>query len=118
MNIFWTIILITFAIYYLYATWVLISGKKSKSKKIKNNDSYLQINDNFVNESHYEQTDLEAILNQTVEDVENNSKLLEAFKKGSKSDNLNNSLTRKKDEKFKVIRNKVSAKKNDSESGI
>lgn len=117
LNTFWTILLILIAIYYLYVVWILWSEKKSKRKKIKNNDSYLQINDNFVNESQFEQTDLETILNQTVDEVENNSKLLEAFKKGSKSADLNNSLTRKKDEKFKVIRNKDVTKKDDSDSG-
>jgi len=117
LNILWSILIIFIAIYYVYVAWVLFSEKKSKSKKNKNNDNYLQINDSFVNESQFEQTDLETILNQTVDEVENNSKLLEAFKKGSKSEDLTNSLTRKKDEKFKVIRNKDVTKENDSDSG-
>ena len=119
MNNFWKILLIIFTIYYLYVIWVLLSGKNTKSKeikKIKKNEGYLQINDNFVNESQNEQAiDLETILNQ-VDEVENNSALLEAFKKSSQRDDLNNSLTRKNDETFKVIRNKDSANKKDSDS--
>ena len=116
LNNFWKILLIIFAIYYLYVIWVLLSGKKTKSKEIKKNESYLQINDNFVNESQNEQViDLETILSQ-VDEVENNSALLEAFKKSSQRDDLNNSLTRKNDETFKVIRNKDSANKKDSDS--
>ncbi len=116
LNLFWKIVIVTVAIYYLYVAWVLLGGKKKKIKKNDEIDGYLQINDSFVNSSLDEQTDLETILSQT-DDVENNSKLLEAFKKGSNSEHLSNSLTRKKDEKFKIIRNKDSADPKDSDSG-
>lgn len=91
--------------YYIYVAWVLLVKKKRDTKKIKENDDYLYLNNKFVNNSQEEQADLETILSQ-VDEVENNSKLLEAFKnKGSSSEAMKNSLTRE-NEKFKIIRNR------------
>lgn len=93
------------AMYYVYVAWVLLVKKKRDTKKIKENDDYLYLNNKFVNNSQEGQADLETILSQ-VDEVENNSKLLEAFKnKGSSSEAMNNSLTRE-NEKFKIIRNR------------
>jgi K+/H+ antiporter YhaU regulatory subunit KhtT len=90
----------------VYVAWLLLAKRKPENKKNQKNDDYLYLNDKFVNNSIEEQTDLEAILGQ-MEEVENNSKLLEAFKnKGASSEDVNNSLTRLKNEKFKIIRNK------------
>jgi len=82
---------------------VLLFWKGPKKKKDSKKLAYLHLNDKFVNKSYNEQTDSGAVLNQITE-VENTSKLLEAFKEGS-LDDISNSLTRKKHEKFKVIRN-------------
>ena len=80
---------------------------------VKIKDGYLHLNNKFVNNSQEEQADLETILSQ-VDEVENNSKLLEAFKnKGSSSEALNNSLTRTENEKFKIIRNRDVTDKTD-----
>jgi hypothetical protein len=87
---------------------VLFSKKKSKKKKDSKKLAYLHINNKFVNKSNNEQTELGAVLNQITE-VENTSKLLEAFKEGSLDDDTN-SLTRKKHEKLKIIRNRDTAK--------
>ena len=116
LNLLWIILFVISAIYYLYVGKVLLFKKKSKINKNEKNDDILQKNTKFVNNSLNEQSDLETILSQ-VDEVENNSKLLEAFKTGSESEDLNKSLTRKKDKKFKVIRNKDSADKKDSDSG-
>lgn len=115
MSLFWKILLGVVAAYYLYVVWVLVQKKKVKTKKNTKKDKYLQINGNFVNNTPDEQVDLKTILSQT-DEVENNSKLLEAFKKSSKGEDINvNSLTRKKDEKFKIIRGKDSADKTNSD---
>jgi len=114
LSIFWIITFIIIAIYYLYVAYVLLY-KKKKKKNDEKNDSYSQIKHKFVNESHNEQTDLETILNQ-VSEAETNSKLLEVFKEGSKSDKINNSLNSQKNEPFKVIRNEKSAEEKDSDS--
>lgn len=77
---------------------------KNNSDKIDN----LQNNHIFANNTSDEQnTDLEAILSQ-VDEVENNAKLLDAFEKDSSDEDDINSLTLKKHEKLKVIRNKDS----------
>ena len=75
-------------------------------------------NDIFVNNSSFEQTDLGDILDQVADETENNSKLLDAFKKGSSDEDDINSLTLKKHENLKVIRSKdsVDDKSTDSES--
>ena len=93
-----------------YVLWVLLFWKGPKNKKDTKKLSYLRLNDNFVNKSDNEQTDSGAVLDQ-INEVENTSKLLEAFKEGS-LDDVSNSLTRKKHEKFKVIRNTDPADKN------
>lgn len=99
--------------YYLYVAWVLLVKKKRHIKKIKENKNYLYLNGKFVNNSKEGQADLETILSQ-VDEVENNSKLLEAFKnKGSSSEAMNNSLTRTENEKFKIIRNRDVSDKTD-----
>ncbi|RPG32197.1 MAG: hypothetical protein CBB72_011080 [Muricauda sp. TMED12] len=114
MNLFWKITLGITAMYYIYVAWVLLVKKKRGTKKNKENDDYLYLNNKFVNISQEEQADLETILSQ-VDEVENNSKLLEAFKnKGSSSEALNNSLTRTENEKFKIIRNRDVTDKTDS----
>ena len=89
-------------VWYGYIMWVLFFVKKSKIKKDSNKLVNLHLNTNFVKESNNEQTDLGAVLDQITE-VEDTSKLLEAFKEGS-SDDSSNSITRKKHEKLKVIR--------------
>ncbi|RKN83477.1 hypothetical protein D7Z94_06575 [Ulvibacterium marinum] len=118
MNFYWKILIGLVVLYYGYVFWVLKIKKEPKVKKDASNESYLQNNDIFVNNTSFEQTDLEDILDQVVEDTENNSKLLDAFKKGSSDEDDINSLTRKKHEKLKVIRSKdsVDDKPTDSES--
>ncbi|WP_133067258.1 hypothetical protein [Flagellimonas pacifica] len=75
----------------------------------------MQINTNLANNSFNEQTDLEAILNQ-VDEAENNSKLLDAFKKGSSNEDDSNSLTHKKHEKLKIIRDDGAVDKNETDA--
>ena len=115
LNTFWIVIFVVVGLYYVYVIGVMITGKKQKVKKDENNDNNLQINDNFVNNTSHEHNDLDAILNQ-VEKSEKNSALLEAFKSGSKDVDNINSLTQKKDETFKIIRN-TSAENKDPDSG-
>ena len=105
-------------LYYGYVFWVLKIKKTSKAKKDLENDSYLQNNDIFVNNTSFEQSDLGDILDQVAADTENNSKLLDAFNKGSSDADDINSLTHKKHEKLKVIRSKDSVDNDatDSES--
>ena len=95
-------------LYYGYVLWILKIKKDPKGKKVPENVSYLQNNDIFVNNTSLEQTDLGDILDQVVEETENNSKLLDAFKKGSSDEDDINSLTHRKHEKLKVIRSKDS----------
>lgn len=104
-------------LYYGYVYWVLKIKKDPKAKKDSENESYLQNNDIFVNNSSNEQIDLEDILNQ-VDEAENNSKLLDAFKKGSSDEDDSYSLTQKKHETLKIIRNKGEAdsKETDADS--
>jgi len=89
-------------LWYGYVLWVLFNDKKTKSKKHSKIFAYLRLNNKFAFKSNDGQTDLEAVLNQMSE-VEDTSELLEAFKEGS-SDDDSNSITRKKHEKLKVIR--------------
>lgn len=93
-----------------YVLWVLLFWKGPKNKKVSKKLAYLRLNNKFVNKSYNEQTDSGAVLDQ-INEVESTSKLLEAFKEGSLDDD-SNSLTRKKHEKFKVIRNTDPADKN------
>ena len=74
----------------------------------------MRLNNIFVNNSDIEQTDSGAVLDQITE-VENASKLLEVFEKGSLEED-SNSLTRKKHEKLKVIRNKDRAEEKEPDS--
>jgi cbb3-type cytochrome oxidase subunit 3 len=90
-------------IYYGYVAWVLLKKKRTSNKKDSEKLAYLHLNNKFVNKSNNEQTDLGAVLDQ-IDEVEDTSKLLEAFKEGSLDDD-SNSLTRKKHEKLKIIRN-------------
>lgn len=108
MNFYWKLLIGAALLYYGYVFWVLKVKKDPKTKKDEENDSYLQNNDIFVNETSFEQSDLEDILDQVVAETENNSKLLDAFEKGSSDADDINSLTRKKHEKLKVIRSKDS----------
>ncbi|UWX54318.1 hypothetical protein NYZ99_15370 [Maribacter litopenaei] len=71
----------------------------------------MQINNIFVNNSDNKNTDLEAILNQ-VKEVEDHSKLLDAFKKES-SEEASYSLTLKKNEKLKIVRDDSSSDPSD-----
>jgi hypothetical protein len=87
--------------------WVLLSKKSTKTKKHSKKLDYLRLNDNFVYKSDNDKTDLNAVLDQ-INEVEDTSKLLEAFREGSFEDD-SNSITRKKHEKLKVIRNKDTA---------
>ena len=111
LSTFWIVTFVIIGVYYLYIIYAIVSGKSPSEKKHRKNNDKLHINDIFANKAYSEQDDLDAILNQ-VEESEKNSKLLEAFKLGSNSAN-NNSLTHKKDETFKIIRN--STDKEDSE---
>jgi len=107
---YWYILIGLALVYYGYVLWVLFSKRKTKKKKDKQKLAYLHINDKFVYKSNSEHAELGAVLNQITE-VENTSKLLEAFKEGSLDDDTN-SLTRKKHEKLKVIRNRDTAEDN------
>ncbi len=102
-------------LYYGYVFWVLKFKKPKKSKKVSKKLDYLQLNTNLVNNSLDEQTDLEDILDH-VDEAENNSKLLDAFKKGSSNEDDSNSLTRKKHEKLKIIRNKGETDSDESDT--
>lgn len=115
MNIYWQIAIGLVILYYGYILWVLKFKKKSDSKKIAKNIDYNKINTNLVNNSPKKQSELEAILSQ-VEEVENNSKLLDAFKSGSEGD-TSKSLTRKKNERLKIIRDEgdVDPSENDTD---
>lgn len=113
MSPYWYILIGLALIYYGYVAWVLLFTKKSKKKKSSKKLAYLHLNNNFVDKSDNEQTDLGAVLDQITE-VEDTSKLLEAFKEGSLDDD-SNSLTRKKHEKLKVIRNKDTANEEEAD---
>ncbi len=108
LNFYWKLLIGAALLYYGYVFWVLKIKKDPKTKKDVENDSYLQNNDIFVNETSFEQSDLGDILDQVVTETENNSKLLDAFEKGSSDADDINSLTRKKHEKLKIIRSKDS----------
>lgn len=114
MSTYWYILIGLALVYYGYVMWVLLTKKKQSKKKDSEKLAYLHLNNKFVIKSDNEQTDLEAVLNQITE-VENTSELLEAFKEGSLEDNTN-SLTRKKHEKLKVIRNKDRAEEKEPDS--
>ena len=103
MSTYWYILFGLALIYYGYVIWVLKFKEKRKENKKSKKFAYLHLNNKFVNKSDNKQTELGAVLDQ-ISEVENTSKLLEAFKEGSSDDN-SNSLTRKKHEKLKVIRN-------------
>tara|TARA_R110000765_G_scaffold9911_3_gene30848 strand:- start:30026 stop:30355 length:330 start_codon:yes stop_codon:yes gene_type:complete len=94
-------------IWFGYVMYVLFFTKKTKSIKNRKKLAYVRLNNIFVNNSDNEQTDSGAVLDQITE-VENASKLLEVFEKGSLEED-SNSLTRKKHEKLKVIRNEDTA---------
>lgn len=109
MSTYWYILIGLALIYYGYVLWVLKSNKKKVKKKKSNKFAYLRLNDKFVNKSNNEHTELGAVLDQ-ISEVEDTSRLLEAFKEGPLDDG-SNSLTRKKHEKLKVIRNRDVADK-------
>lgn len=114
MSNYWYILIGLALIYYGYVAWVLLVKKRTSKKKDLEKLAYLQINNKFVNKSNNEQTDLGAVLDQ-IDEVEDTSKLLEAFKEGSLDDD-SNSLTRKKHEKLKIIRNKDKVEKDPPDS--
>lgn len=114
MSNYWYILIGLALIYYGYVSWVLLKKKNTKRKKDSEKLAYLQLNNKFVDISNNEQTDLGAVLDQ-IDEVEDTSKLLEAFKEGSLDDD-SNSLTRKKHEKLKVIRNKGKAEEDSPDS--
>ncbi|GGW49952.1 hypothetical protein [Arenibacter certesii] len=107
LSTYWYILFGLALVWYGYVIWVLVSKKRRKLKKESKKLDYLRLNSKFVYNSDNEKTDLDAVLNQITE-VEDTSKLLEAFREGSFEDD-SNSLTRKKHEKLKIIRNKDSA---------
>ncbi len=109
MSTYWYILFGLALVYYAYVFWVLKFKKRTIQKKKSKKFAYLHLNDKFVYKSDNKQTKLGAVLDQ-INEVENTSKLLEAFKEGS-SDENSNSLTRKKHEKLKVIRNGNTADK-------
>ena len=98
MSSYWYILFGLALVWYGYIMWVLLSKKSTKTKKHSNK---------FVYKSDNDKTDLNAVLDQ-INEVEDTSKLLEAFREGSFEDD-SNSITRKKHEKLKVIRNKDTA---------
>lgn len=114
MSSYWYILIGLALVYLGYVAWVLLFWKKSTRKNHSKKLAYLRLNNKFVNKSYNEQTDLEAVLDQ-ISEVEDTSKLLEAFKEGSLDDD-SNSLTRKKHEKLKVIRSKDTAEEDPPES--
>ena len=114
MSSYWYILIGLALIYYGYVLWVLFKKKKTSKKKDSKNIAFLHLNNIFAYKSDNEQTDLEAVLDQMTE-VENTSELLEAFKEGSLEDDAN-SLTRKKHEKLKVIRDEDTAENNGPDS--
>ncbi|ASV32364.1 MULTISPECIES: hypothetical protein [Flavobacteriaceae] len=114
MSSYWYILIGLALIYYGYVSWVLLKKKRTSKKKDSDKFAYLHINNKFVNKSNNKQTDLGAVLDQ-IDEVEDTSKLLEAFKEGSLDDD-SNSLTRKKHEKLKVIRNKDTAEEDPPDS--
>ncbi|MCM4166587.1 hypothetical protein KCTC52924_03527 [Arenibacter antarcticus] len=109
LSTYWYILFGLALVWYGYVIWVLLSKKSTKSKKHSKKLDYLRLNTKFVYKSNDGKADLDAVLNQITE-VEDTSKLLEAFREGSFEDN-SNSLTRKKHEKLKVIRNEDTADK-------
>ncbi|MBC7000358.1 hypothetical protein [Cytophaga sp. FL35] len=114
MSNYWYILIGLAFIYYGYVARVLLNKKRTSKKKDSEKLAYLHINNKFVDKSNNEQTDLGAVLDQ-IDEVEDTSKLLEAFKEGSLDDD-SNSLTRKKHEKLKIIRNKDMAEKDPPDS--
>jgi len=107
LSSYWYILFGLALVWYGYIMWVLLSKKNIKTKKHSKKLYYLRLNDKFVYKSDNDKTDLNAVLDQITE-VEDTSKLLEAFREGSFEDD-SNSITRKKHEKLKVIRNKDTA---------
>ncbi|HEA23103.1 MAG TPA: hypothetical protein ENH87_19615 [Pricia antarctica] len=102
-NIIWYILGGLILVWYGYVILVLVFNKKPKNKKESKILAYLRLNHIFAYKSTDDDSDLGAVLNR-IDEVEDASKLLEAFKEGS-SDDSSNSITRKNHEKLKVIRN-------------
>lgn len=107
MSSYWYILFGLALVWYGYIMWVLLSKKSTKTKKHSKKLDYLRLNDKFAYKSDNDKADLNAVLDQ-INEVEDTSKLLEAFREGSFEDD-SNSITRKKHEKLKVIRNKDTA---------
>jgi len=102
LSSYWYILIGLGIIWYAYVMWVLYFSRKNKSKKNSKIFANLRLNNIFAYKSTDKQTDLKAVLDQITE-VEDTSRLLEAFKEGSSEDS-SNSITRKTHEKLKVIR--------------
>ncbi|HEA23648.1 MAG TPA: hypothetical protein ENH87_22425 [Pricia antarctica] len=109
-NIIWYILGGLALTWYGYVMWVLYFNKNPRTKKKSKILAYLRLNHIFAYKSSNEDADLGAVLNR-MDEVEDASKLLEAFKEGS-SDDSSNSITRKNHEKLKVIRNADTAGEN------
>jgi len=107
LSSYWYILIGLGIIWYAYVMWVLYFSRKTKTKKDSKIFANLRLNNIFAYKSTDKQTDLKAVLDQITE-VEDTSKLLEAFKEGL-SDDSSNSITRKKHEKLKVIRDDFSS---------
>ena len=97
-------------VWYGYVIWALYINKKTITNKKSKIFAYLRLNHIFACKSSNEDADLGAVLNR-IDEVEDASKLLEAFKEGS-SDDSSNSITRKNHEKLKIIRNADTAGEN------
>ena len=85
----------------LWYILVFIILKKNKTKKNSNSLSNVQNSNIFVNNSSFEDLDMDHLLNQVDENV-HRTELLDIFGKSEKD---TESLIPKKNEKLKVIRN-------------
>lgn len=94
----WLTVALIGALWYIVVFLIL---HKNKSKKDSQSDSYMQNSNIFVNNSSFEDLDMDTLLNQVDENV-SSSELLNIF---GKSQEDAESLIPNKNEKLKVIKN-------------
>jgi len=94
----WLSVAVIGAIWYVMVFLIL---KRNKTKKDSRSDSYMQKSNIFVNNSSFEDLDMDTLLNQVDENV-SSSELLNIF---GKSQEDTESLIPNKNEKLKVIKN-------------
>lgn len=97
-HIAWLIIGVLCILWYIIVFVIL---KKSKQKKVSDSLSNVQYSNIFVNNSSFEDLDMDHLLNQVDKNV-SSSELLDIFGTSEKD---TESLIPKKNEKLKVIRN-------------